>query len=490
MASEWRRACVGCTRSKRQCTKGVPACRRCIDRGIPCLYPPARRTNGVVRAVAPAPAPVTLQPPPSTADGSANPSLVATRGSNSGGSGSGGSSAEAEDICNLPFSPLQLTHADLCADLCQTPSAQPSFNHEPNTTNTNTADADATPRTSSTDCTWFLAPESWVADYTLPEMEPEVVQDTILQRFVDGVHKWLREWATRGSSPLHHWHLYRERMPRHVQDAYTAVATYYAARTPATRSTVARVLDDRVAQLLQDQALGTSLPSGRQELDVFDHVSRVQALLAYQAIRLFDGDVRMRAQAEALIPTLSLWSKQLLEAAKEDLARRPARFLAALAAEGRARAGGFSRIASSGGGGGGDDAAEDALWRAWVLVESVRRTWTVANYLQEIYLHMKRGWGECPGRVTFTMREGLWEAPSPYAWAEACRERGALFLATRQTESLVFESGPEDVDEFSLVILELSYGVERIERWQGGRGGGGGGARAGRERPTLMEVLG
>lgn len=328
------------------------------------------------------------------------------------------------------------------------------------------------------DTTWFLAPESWVADYTLPEMEPEVVEHAILQRFVDGMQKWLREWATRGSSPLHHWHLYRERMPRHVQDAYTAVAAYHAARTPAARSTVARVLDDRVAQLLQDQALGTSLPTGRQELDVFDHLSRVQALLAYQAIRLFDGDVRMRAQAEAMIPTLFLWSKQLLEAAKDGLARRPARFLAAFTASRAASAGGFSRITSSGG-----DASEDALWRAWVLVESVRRTWLAANYLQEIYLHLKRGWGECPGRVMFTMRAGLWEAPSPYAWARACRERGALFLATKQAESLVFDSGPEDVDEFSLVILELSYGVERIERWQGG-------AKASRERPSLMEVLG
>ncbi|KAI6086195.1 hypothetical protein F4821DRAFT_239068 [Hypoxylon rubiginosum] len=461
MATVWRRACVGCTRSKRQCTKGVPACRRCIDRGIPCVYPPARRTNGVVRTVAPAPAPADLQDP-SLADSSATAPLTTHEHDSTGSSSSTG----AEDIY---FPPLQLTQADICETLGPSP-LQPSFNDDDDTDG-------ATPGILKD--AWFLTPESWVADYTLPEMEPEVVQDLILQRFVDGVQDWLRDWVTKGSSPLHHWHLYREKMPRHVQDAYTAVATYHAAETPATRSTTARVLDDRVAQLLQDQAVVTSQPAGREAMDVFDHVSRVQALLAYQAIRLFDGDVRMRAQAESLIPTLALWSRQLLESAKDSLARRPARFLAAFLSAENASADGFSRVAKSGG-----DAAEEAVWRAWVLVESVRRTWLVANYLQEIYLHMKRGWGECPGRVRFTMRAGLWEAPSPHAWASACRERGALFLESKQTERLVFDSGPEDVDAFSLVMLELSYGVERIERWLGGA------KEACRERQSLVEVLG
>jgi hypothetical protein len=38
----WRRACLACTEAKRKCSKQVPACRRCDQRGLPCLYPPAR----------------------------------------------------------------------------------------------------------------------------------------------------------------------------------------------------------------------------------------------------------------------------------------------------------------------------------------------------------------------------------------------------------------------------------------------------------------
>lgn len=296
-------------------------------------------------------------------------------------------------------------------------------------------------------------------------MQPQLVQYDSLQRFVDCIQSWLRQWVTAGSSPLHHWYLYKETMPRHVQDAYTAI-TMYAARTPETQPTVSRVLDDRATQLLQDQALETTM-SGRQ-MDVFDHLSRVQSLLVYQSIRLFDGDVRMRAQAEALIPALFLWSKQLLECAKDNLAR-PARFLASFAT---------SNFYSNAGG----DHVDDVLWRAWVLVESVRRTWLVANCLQETYLYMKRGWGECPGRVTFTMRAGLWEAPSPYAWSRACCERGTLFLLPKQTENLFFDGGPEDIDEFNLMILELSYGVERVERWLGE-------AKERREQRSSFEAL-
>ncbi|KAI0161128.1 hypothetical protein GGR52DRAFT_586411 [Hypoxylon sp. FL1284] len=475
MEQVWRRACVGCTKSKRQCTKGIPSCRRCLDRGIPCVYPPNRRTNNQAGTRAPASAAVQ---PSSTMGISANPPPASTIG----GIGAGTSTAEAGDICDLGFDPLQLTHADLCAGLGGA-VPQPPFG---------SGDRDDVDMDMDATDTWFMAPDSWAPDYTLPEMERELIEDTVMRRFVDGVQTWVRAWVTEGRSPLHHWHLYRESMPRSVQDAYTAAAAYYcAAETPATRASVARILDDRVTQLLQDQALGTAAASslsassssssslllltslsstttscdGRATTSLFDHVARVQALLAYQAIRLFDGDVRMRAQAEALIPTLALWSRQLLEAARSWLSR-PARFLAGFAA---------SSIA-------GGDASADALWRAWVVVESARRSWLVANYMQEIYLHLKRGWGECPGRVAFTMRAGLWEAPSPHAWSRACRERGALFLPTAQTESLVLDSGPEDIDEFSVLVLELSYGAEKVQRWLGGGKGA--------ELSSLVEVSG
>ncbi|KAI0840691.1 hypothetical protein F5Y06DRAFT_261545 [Hypoxylon sp. FL0890] len=431
MATIWRRACTNCTKSKRQCTKGVPACRRCVDRGIPCVYPPARR---IVHA--------------ETAE-SANPPPVTHRAGGSNDAGAG----------DLNFPPLQLTPADLGGGI----GDQPLLTDSPQPSLDDTA-------TAVSGDTWFLTPESWIADYTLPPNQPTAVQDSMLQRFTDGVQSWLKRWVTEGSSPLHHRHLYREKMPRYVQDAYTAVTMYHtsAARdsdaNAEARATALRILDDRVVQLLEDQALETSLG---KETDIFDHLSRVQALLTYQTIRLFDGDVRMRAQAEDLVPTLFLWTKQLLDCAKENLTR-PSRFLADIA-----------NSNSSSSSSSGTAYSEDAIWRAWILVESVRRTWLVSNWLQEIYLYMKRGWGDCPGRVTITMRGGLWDAASPYAWSKACREQGALFLPTTRTDSLFYERCPEDIDEFSTFVVEVSYGVDRFERWLG----------ESKERAALLEGL-
>lgn len=271
MATIWRRACVACTRSKRQCTKSVPACRRCQDKGIPCEYPPPRRA--LLDAGA---APAT--PSPSTADGPANPPPATNTNTSSNDPGPS----------SLDFPPLQLSQSDLvddtgCRPAVLTDSPQCGLADD---------DANALPGS------WFLAPESWVADYTLPPNQPATEQHCMLQRFTNCVRSWLWRWVTEGSSPLHHRFLYREKMPRYVQDAYTAVSMYHAAAarggggTADARATAIRVLDDRVTQLLEDQALEASLScAAGREMDVFDHLSRVQALLTYQTIRLLDGDV-------------------------------------------------------------------------------------------------------------------------------------------------------------------------------------------------------
>lgn len=38
----WRKACVPCTRAKRRCDKRLPACQRCVERGVSCQYPSGR----------------------------------------------------------------------------------------------------------------------------------------------------------------------------------------------------------------------------------------------------------------------------------------------------------------------------------------------------------------------------------------------------------------------------------------------------------------
>ncbi|RYP21575.1 hypothetical protein DL765_002211 [Monosporascus sp. GIB2] len=291
--------------------------------------------------------------------------------------------------------------------------------------------------------TWFLFPESWIADHSLPPDSPSSYVETTLDCFIDYVQKWHRQWVTEGQSPLHHHRLYRyfKKMPRCVQDAYTAM-TMYVAKNSKTEDLARQIIDDRVTQLLQEQAIESSLGS---PLDLFAHLSRVHALLTYQLIRLFDGDIRMRAQAEALIPTLHLWAKEMWEEAKRT------------SAEGRSFLS-WDEFGSD---------ISTATWRTWIVVESVRRTWITACYMQNTYMHLKQEWSECPGRIAFTMRKGLWDLQSAYAWSRACESHSALFLLPSQSEKAFTETLPSDVDDFSHAVLTITLGLERMERWRG-----------------------
>jgi hypothetical protein len=319
---------------------------------------------------------------------------------------------------------------------------------------------------------WFLAPESWTAEFTEPP--PTTTQETerSLKQYIKKVQSWMRQWATEGHSPLYHRDLYSFHMPRHTQDAYTAMTMYYGAnKTPETEATVHRILNDRVSQLLRDQAVeevSSSLGSGSGSgngMTIFEHLSRVQALLCYQVVRLFDGDIRMRAQAEALIPTLFMWNKQMLETAKESLGR-PERFLVSSPFDpANLLLNNNNNMTENPSSSSSSSSSSKAVWRAWILAESVRRTWQATNVVQEVYLFLKRGWSECPGRLPSTMRKSLWEAPSAYLWTRELREgKDPLLVSMVGLEAIFAQTIPAEVDDFNRAVLGL-YGMEKADQW-------------------------
>ncbi|KAI1755285.1 hypothetical protein F4782DRAFT_443250 [Xylaria castorea] len=300
----WRRACVTCTKAKRQCSKQVPRCRRCLEKGLLCTYPPPRR------------------PGTSAAAGVEETSLYLT---NTALPLDDGLITVPEDAVNhldvsgdSAFAFLQMTEADF-EGLPMPTEDQPSRN-PPQTS----ASSDALVNLRGL---WFLSPESWQTEYTEPPATTSRETERSLKQYIEQAQSWMRQWVTENHSPLHHRELYSSMMPRHTQDAYTAM-TMYMSKTRETEATVNQILEDRVSQLLQDQDVEASLGNASGDgLSIFNRLSRVQSLLCYQLIRLFDGDIRMRGQAENLIPTLCLWNNQMLESAKGSLGH-PERFLA------------------------------------------------------------------------------------------------------------------------------------------------------------------
>lgn len=267
-------------------------------------------------------------------------------------------------------------------------------------------------------------------------------------------------------------------MPRTIQDAYTAVATYqYRAPGPSTE-TALRILEARAEQLVREQALreaiGSSSSEGSGGLSTLEHLARVHALLAYQALRLFDGDVHARAQADGLVGTLFAWCDAMWERARADTPSLQQQEVLRYQIHD------------------GDESTTPQLWRSFVRVESVRRAFLTARILQNAYLMQKNGWSACPGGVALTLRRGVWSARSAYAWRKksscsssspaaagqenfSVRRRRPLLLGllTTRLDSVLAEATPADVDEFGLALMGVHFGEERLDRWMDEKGSAG-----------------
>ncbi|KAI8956159.1 hypothetical protein F4801DRAFT_4338 [Xylaria longipes] len=433
----WRRACVTCSKAKRQCSKQVPRCRRCLEKNLPCRYPPPRR------------------PETSAAAGVEETSLHLT--STALHLDEGLVTAPADVATHLgvsgdsAFDFLQMTEADV-EGLALPPDDQPSGG---------SSETPASPDALvSQRGLWFLAPESWATVQTEPPTTTTIDTERALKQYIAQMQLCMRQWVTKGHSPLHHRELHTFHMPRHTQDAYTAM-TMYMSKTRETEPTVYRILEDRVSQLLQDQDVEASLGNTNGDgMSIFNRLNYVQSLLCYQLIRLFDGDIRMRGQAENLIPILFSWNKQMLESAKDSLGH-PERFLASSPFNPSPQPNASTATGSS-------SLSPKAIWQAWIIAESVRRTWQATNVMQATYLFLKCGFSECPGHLPSTLRRALWDAPSAYFWTkELSGGKDPLLLPMVRLEEL-FSRIHVEVDDFNMATINL-YGMEQVDQWLEGK---------------------
>lgn len=315
---------------------------------------------------------------------------------------------------------------------------------------------------------WFLSQSSFVPETIAPEeillgLPTNQMVDQMLH-IVEIVKKWLKEWVTDGHSPMHHRQLYHMKMPRCVQDAYSTMALYFLARGSAKQNSIFQLVDDRVTQLFEDQMREDLSPiagAGSQTRDLFRRLSRVQALVAYQAVRLFDGDVRMRARAEADIPTLTAWTKDMWAQTRRSVSPTPGGDASTSPLNQSIPFDGIISLDES-----------VVTWKLWILTESLRRTWLVSNLMMEVYHYIKHGWSQCPGSIAFTMRVGLWEAETAYAWFAHQRTQDVLFVPICEQPEMMERVGPGQVDEFGHALLGMTWGLERMAQWHGDSMGG------------------
>ncbi|KAI1864459.1 uncharacterized protein JN550_009016 [Neoarthrinium moseri] len=315
---------------------------------------------------------------------------------------------------------------------------------------------------SSTTCKqsdWFYNADSWtIIDSVCFVYQMELFDLPALRQYMKTVQDWLRKWSTTGSCPFIHHCLYSQRFPDCMQDAYMALAAYLA-RTPENSQMCFRIIRDRAEKLIDQSSLSESSIEATSgiaisSLDPFDHLARVQALLIYQVIGYFDGDITLRGMAERHAPKVLHWTNEMWKCIKLESSLYSTAHSVGTDSD-------DSLVAANNAG------LESMDWRHWIVCESIRRTWIVATTTQSIYEGLKDNWSACLGGGKFTPRAGAWDAVDAYSWGQRVAPSSVPLLTSNVTADVLFETArPEDVDDFSHAILGSCYGSEKVARWK------------------------
>jgi hypothetical protein len=280
----------------------------------------------------------------------------------------------------------------------------------------------------------LIAPESWRVLKKDGESCDYFKLDS-LTNAVSDVQKWLQAWPRTGSLLFSHPNIYgSDRMPAILQDAYTACATYFGCELTA-KPQLWHIIERNVSNLVDGSDPNTSVKSG--PCCLVSHLARVQTLLIYQTIRLFDGDLQQRLAAEKHISLLEDWGHQMVDCAQQSSS--------------------YVRSFPNS-----PEADDTVAWQAWSLAESIRRTWVICAVVQGTYKVMTRGDPQCPGHLKFTAQRGIWDAGSAKEWKEAQKVDGLRLFETMASNEWGFPAMLQagDFDEFGVWAFKVILGQE------------------------------
>lgn len=191
---------------------------------------------------------------------------------------------------------------------------------------------------------------------------------------------------------------------------------------------------------------------------------RTQALLLYQTIRFFDGDVLARSSADATFCELEAAIHALHEHVSWDVAGSPAdNWL--VASSGDACGAGLSPLHPS-----------REFWKAWVYHESARRTFLVASFFVHIWRMLTgqplvQRWGDQElKRQCWTLQAHLWGAGNALDFAAAWRDRKHHVVRRGAIRSTMMDAEAGDVETFGKMLMAAALGVDETEAWLASKG--------------------
>jgi hypothetical protein len=248
-----------------------------------------------------------------------------------------------------------------------------------------------------------------------------------------------RAFVEQGQTMFIHRMQFQQTSRPALQDAMSACALY-SMRTSATQTLVFQNIEQKCRQLIAS--------TNAQSVSQVDLLAALQALILYQMIRLFDGDIRLRACAESDLRIMLVWTVQL----RTSMCNAAPRTLAAPSAR-------DSNISTS---------EYNANWQSWLVEESIRRTVITAFMLNGVYRFLALHY-DCPAEVGvfFTAQTALWGAQSESGWRRAQEEKDRLEVRVTNREELMAKTKPSDLEELGVLIVAMMWGLEATQEWLG-----------------------
>ncbi|ROV98791.1 hypothetical protein VPNG_08430 [Cytospora leucostoma] len=462
-----RKSCQACVKAKRRCDQRSPACLRCAQRKIQCQYParPSRRPTPSEKARSPLPPGVLT-----TSRLESQQSGIAGRDERlpNAGDGTAQGMQWSESLwLGGAADGLQFNEVDLGAVEGQGPLLSPSFDDISSTAflgqddiflnvyDSNIMDYDPTLAEAGASPTTMHLAARPPLEFSAPRrFDVDALHHRVWTRLSYAIEQikaaprmMLLETATPWCHPL----LYKEHMPRVMQDAISSCALYMA-KNAINAPVVMSCIDTRVSDLLE------SPPPE----DPIDALARTQALLLYQIIRCFDGDITARASADAtfseLRSSVSALSHHFAWTVVED------------------EPGSLGTVRK-----GADPPAFPLQpwresWKEWAFHESARRTSLVASFFIKTWRRLTGQDLEplpaCQtdpryGLQSWTLSAHLWRAGDAYEFSLAWREREHYVVTRKTITSTLAGAGPDDIEPFGKMLLATTLGVDEAKAWLG-----------------------
>ncbi|KAJ1322948.1 RNA polymerase II-specific transcription factor-like protein [Microdochium nivale] len=431
-----QKSCNACVLGKRRCDKTQPACARCLGRGVACQYGSRRRAQAQADFAVATPDLAAPLFPAAAFD-----------------------VAMADDL-QLPSGlepdfTFQDMFQDLMDDSIGSDQALMLAGDHDDTLQVQTA--------ANNQATLTILDYAKVAP--MCEMyQPWHLADpnSNISLIVAAVKSFCTQYAQDSCTPYIHKELYRRSMPDCVLKAWTTCAQYSATSTSSSRGMILRSLYQNVADLHETMgasAAGASAGVGSRTalMTPTDRLGRLHALMFYNIIRMFDGDVTLGRDAARDMPLLEAWAMDML-AVRDNLDEHAA----------------LSSLLETGQQG---PRSPPETWERWVFAESVRRSCLMAFAIVSLWRVLAREdlQDTCIGvwarKHRWTLSRHLWEAADSFEFFRAWREKPFFVISSFDFAGFLETGKPGDVDDFARILMTLWFGSAEMKEFTSGQGG-------------------